>query len=353
MKPYKVPRRFVVEQNSGGTFLQFGFGSDDEGIVSDVVDPGSVALKMNGKNYISDTSFDPNNLLQTNKLGISPSNTSLRIVYGKNSFRNVGVASGQLNVIMTSTLEFPDESIITTSLVREVRSSLEVSNESPIFAETRAPSTTEVKTRAYGIYAAQNRAVTRNDYEAMVYMMPKSFGSVKRASIINDISSTNRKLSLYIASENQRGHLTSTHDTVKNNLVTWLNKNRMLNDAIDIYDTKIINVGMSYIITVDPQYDKFGVLANVNAEIKKNFTNDKMFIGEPLYISKLYQIINNVDGVIDTKKVNFNVKSSTKYAPTVIDIQELYSDDGSYLKTPKNAILEIKYPDTDIRGSVQ
>ncbi len=85
----------------------------------------------------------------------------------------------------------------------------------------------------------------------------------------------------------------------------------------------------------------------------KDFLNNKMFIGEPLYISKIYSILNNVDGVIDTKKVSFNIKNGTKYSSARVNIQDLYSEDGSYLKTPKNVVLEIKYPDDDIRGAVQ
>ena len=353
LKPVKVPRRFTVEQDSGGTYLQFGFGSDDVISVTNVVDPSSVALKMQGKNYITDRSFDPKNLLDTNKLGISPSNTTLKVVYGRNDSATVGVSVGNLNNVISIEYDFSDPTVLTQAKISEVIASIEVTNEQIISAETTAPTTDEVKIRSYGVYASQNRAVTKNDYEASTYLMPKKFGSVKRASVFNDPSSTNRRLSLYVISENSTGNLSATHDTVKQNLKRWLNKNRMLNDAIDIYDGKIINIGLEYEITVDPQFDKYGVLAEANARIKENFTNQKMFIAEPFYISSLFTVLNRVRGVIDTKKIKFNVKSGGNYSAVSVNIQDLYSEDGTYLKTPQNCILEIKYPDYDIRGAIR
>tara|TARA_R100001443_G_scaffold105046_1_gene113946 strand:+ start:56 stop:439 length:384 start_codon:yes stop_codon:yes gene_type:complete len=126
----------------------------------------------------------------------------------------------------------------------------------------------------------------------------------------------------------------------------------MLNDSIDIFDAKIINIGMTYKITVDPQKDKYSTIAAVNAKIIKELTRNKMFIGEPLYISQIYNIINSVDGVIDAKSVKFENKNSGNYSATYVNMDELYSSDGMYLKTPKNAVLEIKYPENDIKGIV-
>ena len=352
MKPFKVPRRYTVMQDETGTWLQFGFGSDSEETVQNIADPSQVALKMTGKNYITDSSFDPNDLLDTGKLGVSPANTTLKIIYGRNASTNIGVSANQLNSVVEMKSTFPTTGL-SNALKTGVISSLEVTNDEAISSESRLPSPEETKIRAYGSYASQNRAVTRNDYEALVYLMPKKFGSVKRAAVINDPSSTSRKLSLYVISDDGNGNFTSTNAAIKNNLKVWLNKNRMLNDAIEIVDTKIVNLAFDYIITIDPSYDKYGVMAAVNKKIQSDFLNEKMFIGEPLYISKLYQLINGVSGVIDTKSIKFTTKNSGQYSSVLVSIDDLYSADGSYLKAPKNVVFEIKFPTTDIRGSVQ
>ena len=76
-------RKFTTYQDDSGTYIQFGFGSQDDDS-SGIIDPSKVALKMHGKNTISDLSFDPTKLLSTNKLGISPYNTTLRVVFRMN-----------------------------------------------------------------------------------------------------------------------------------------------------------------------------------------------------------------------------------------------------------------------------
>ena len=100
---------------------------------------------------------------------------------------------------------------------------MEVSNDEPIVGNTSIPTSEEIRYRTYAVKAAQQRSVTRNDYEAYMYMMPAQFGSVKRASI-NDPSSSNRRLSIYLVSEDLSGNLTQCSSTLKENVKVWLNK---------------------------------------------------------------------------------------------------------------------------------
>jgi hypothetical protein len=177
----------------------------------------------------------------------------------------------------------------------------------------------------------------------------ETLGSIKRASVINDPSSSNRRLSLYVISEDNNGNLQTSNDTLKQNVKTWLNRNKMLNDSIDIYDPYIINVGFTFYISVESTYDKQVVLNNCFSRLNSMFS-DKMYIGEPLYIANIYKELNKLDGVIDVQNVVFSIKNAANYASSPISIQELLSNDGTYLKTPKNAILEIKFPNLDIKG---
>ena len=77
---------------------------------------------------------------------------------------------------------------------------------------------------------------------------------------------------------------------------------------------------------------------------------DKLYISEPLYVANIYKELNKLDGVIDVQNVVFNIKNTANYASSPISLDELMSDDGTFLKTPKNAILEIKFPSLDIKG---
>ena len=48
--------------------------------------------------------------------------------------------------------------------------------------------------------------------------MPPKFGSIKRANIINDPSSSNRKISIYVVSENDDKKLAKCDEITKNNI---------------------------------------------------------------------------------------------------------------------------------------
>ena len=350
LKPFVVPRRFTIEQDSTGTYMVFGFGSDDESDTQiNVADPSSVALKLTGRNYVTDTAFDPTKLLDTNKLGVAPQNTTLTIVYGANDSDDVNVPSDSVNSLKDLIFEYPDDTLIDAGQSSFVINSIEVNNDQRIVGNTPTPSTDEIRIRSYGAYAAQNRTVTREDYESYVYLMPPKFGSIKRASVVNDPSSSNRRLSLYLVTEDNDNNLVLANDTIKQNVKTWLNRNKMLNDSIDIYDPYIINIGFTFFISVDSTYDKQVVLNNCFNTLNNMF-GDKLYISEPLYVANIYKELNKLDGVIDVQNVVFNIKNTANYASSPISLDELMSDDGTFLKTPKNAILEIKFPSLDIKG---
>ena len=350
IKPMIVPRRFVVEQDNTGTYLQFGYGTDEEIVTTDITDPSQVALKMSGKPYITDSAFDPTKLLDSNTMGVGPSNTTLTIIYHQNSSDSINVAQGNLNQVSLAIMTFPNADGITDNLQNSIRSSLEVANDEPIVGNTSIPTAEEVRYRSYAAKSSQMRSVTKVDYEAMLYMMPPIFGSVKRASVVNDPSSTNRRLSLYVVSEDSNGNLVNSNSTLKENMKVWLNKNKMLNDNIDIYDAKIMNIGFDYEIIVHPTRDKLQVLNQVNIKIAREMS-DKMYIGEPLYLTKIYNIINKVDGVVDTIRVTPVLKQGTNYSSAPVSIEEMKSMDGTYIKAPRNVIFEIKNFNTDIRGT--
>ena len=88
IKPFPVPRRFVVDKDRATTYLQFGYGSEDEMTNSSVVEPSQNILQLHARNYFTDQAFDPTNLIKTDKFGVSPSNTNLTITYRKNNASN-------------------------------------------------------------------------------------------------------------------------------------------------------------------------------------------------------------------------------------------------------------------------
>jgi len=351
LKPHVATRRFVVEQDDSGTYLQFGFGSEDEDSTG-LVDPSKIAIKMHGKKQITNNSFDPTKLLSTNKFGISPYNTVLKVVYRTNDPNTINAPSLSLNSVSFADFEFNDEANLVTSKVVSVRNSLEVSNEEPITGFNRDLTSEELKIRAKTYYSTQNRAVTKQDYEAIIYQMPPKFGAVKRANIVNDPSSTNRKIDIYVVSEDNDKNLSTTDDVIKNNIKNWLNHYVPINDSVEIKNAVIINYGVSFTVQYDRAYDPSTVLFNCKRTIEE-YLEETPYIGEPLYITRFYEILNKTTGVVDVKSVTVNNKSNGRYSTVSLNFNKMLSKDGTYYKVPKNVVLELKYPNLDIKGTVK
>jgi len=347
-----VPRRFVVEHTvDGETYIQFGFGSETEIENKSFPDPTDAALQLNGKNYFSDKSFDPSQILKTEKMGIVPVNTTLTISYRKNTIDNVNAAVGAVSIVVNPKVEFRVSSIAAATALQQI-SVFEVNNEEPIVGSVALPTAEEIKFRAMDSYAAQNRAVTKQDYISLVYRMPASFGSVARANIVQDTNSSKRNLNLYVVAENASGNLTNASTTLKQNIKNWLNSYKMVNDSIDILDAQIVNIGINFQVIGELDKD-FTIVLNDCVEALKAKYQTKFNLGEPFYISDVYSTLNEVDGVVDTSSVEIVRKSGSGYSPSQFDIVQNTTKDGRLIKVPNNLILEIKNFDSDIVGVIR
>jgi hypothetical protein len=350
LKPFLVSRKFVVERNTSNTYLQFGSGKSGESNV--VAKPQNVAMDIFGKTYVTDTTFDPTRLSKNESLGIVPQNTTLTVSIRTTNPQNSNAATGELKSVGNVIMEFEDRSLLSEAIINAVEGSLEVYNETPIVGAVTNPNSDEIKQRIFDTFPTQNRAVTQADYENLTYRMPAKFGSIKRVSVQRDADSQKRNLNMYVVSEDSFGKLTKTNSTIKNNLKIWLNQYRMINDTIDILDPFIINLGIEFIVSVIPGYDKYSAL-NASIEALKEHYGTNFFIGEPIYLSDIYSKLKNVDGVLDVVKAKFISKTGTNYSSATINIDKNLSPDGDYLVIPTNAIVEIKFPETDIKGKVR
>ena len=350
MKPLLVNRKFVTVFDSNGVTLQFGSG--DELSADLIAEPQSVSMEIFGKSYVTDTSFDPSRLASNKYYGIVPQNTTLTILYRQTNPTNSNIGAGGINTVSSRIIEFEDISILAANKTSAVRSSLEASNETPIVGNVSNPTSAEVKQRIYDTFPTQNRAVTQKDYENLVYRMPSSFGSIKRCSVQKDPDSQKRNLNVYVLSEDPQGKLTNSNSTIKENIKTWLNHYRMINDTIDILDPFIINIGINFVVKPELNSDKFRVL-NDCVEALANEYSTPLFIGEGLSLSRIFNTLNNVPGVNDTVKVQITNKNNSSYSNVFFAIAENMSLDGDALVCPKNAIFEMKFPEVDIKGKLR
>ena len=69
-------------------------------------------------------------------------------------------------------------------------------------------------------------------------------------------------------------------------------------------------------------------------------------------MTDIFSALNKVKGVVDAKRVNVVRKLGTNYSSVRFSIDEATSADGRYISVPQNVIVEIKFPDTDIKGAI-
>tara|TARA_R110000822_G_C15316469_1_gene493287 strand:- start:107 stop:1903 length:1797 start_codon:yes stop_codon:yes gene_type:complete len=353
MRVTPVPRRYVVEFNSDNTTsVQFGYGSEENLTGNVIADPADVVLNVDSKPYITETTFDPTKLIQTDKFGVVPTNTSLSVVYTANTTNIANASVGSVTQLITPKLLFRNRASLVEATISTMVSSIEIDNEQPILGDTAPLTADEVRIRAFGTYAAQNRAVTREDYMNLAYRMPAKFGKIKRANVIRDENSLKRNLNLYILSENVNGNLNAPNSVLKQNLKIWLDNYRMINDTIDILDGKVINIGIRYEIIPDLDINRFDLLEQCNKAINDNFLTIKFSIGESVFISDIYKVLNEVPGVTDTKSVEIYNINGGSYSNYIYNVRANLSNDGRYLKIPADSAAEVLIPNTDIVGVI-
>lgn len=353
LKVVPVPRRFTVERTNTNTFIQFGFGSDEE-LTTDsntFEEPSKVVLQLNAKDYVSDVSFDPSDIIKTDKFGVGPANTTITITYRQLSSNNGNIPANSLVTTRQTNFRFNNILSLNSTYITETQNSLEVTNDAPFVGEVSYPSVDEIKARTLAYYASQNRAVSKQDYLALIYAMPTKYGSIKRANIIQDPQSQKRNLNIYVISENSNGYLSQTNSTVKNNLKTWLSNFKLINDTVDIYDAKIINIGIKFIVKADIGINKTELLNVCIAKLAEKYAM-KQEIGEDFDISSVYQTLNQLDGVVDTVNVEVTNKVGGLYSAVSYDVIANTTADGLKTIAPSNIVFEVKYPLSDIIGTI-
>lgn len=349
LKQFQTYRRYTTEFDiDGNCKIQFGGGSEADFVESNFIDPSSVVLNFYGKNYDSDLTFDPNQIIKSEKLGISPANTTLTIKYRSNPSSNANVPAGSINSVTAPLVEFRTNSYSTVDALSKI-SSFEVENEDVVVGFVDVPTIDEIRLRALGASSSQNRAVTKQDYINLIYRMPGKYGAVKRVNVLQDPDSIKKDINIYIVSSDKNDELTIATDSLKQNIKNWISNYKMINDIVDILDCTIVNVGIEFEVVVELNKDVNTVLAECLTALKTKYSK-KFEIGEPIYLTDIYKTLNSVKYVVDTRNVMIVEKSGAGYSSAQYSVKENLSKDGRYLSIPQTHIFEIKDLDLDIRG---
>lgn len=348
-----APYRFEADTDLGTrrTTLTLGGGSADT-LEDDIIpDPSEFAISLPYAKTFSRISINPQQLLQTKTLGVSATNVTLTVQYRYGGGLNHVVPKNAIKTIKTLNVFFPGNP--SAVLAAQVRNTMECSNLIQSAGGEDAPTADELKALIPSVRNSQERIVTREDTLARVYTIPSNFGRVFRAAIR---SNENNPLAsqLYIISRSPEQKLIVSPDTLKQNLVKYLNPYRMISDAIDVLDARIINLTLQFEIVADPSLNKSTVLQNVLTKLQPIFDIKNYHIDQPLIISETINTIFSVPGIIAVDRVQFdNVVGTVNnriYSDSTFDVGS--NTIRNIILPPPGGIFEVRYPEVDIVGKV-
>ena len=335
--------RFITEYTPQG-FLKMTFGGGNTS-----ADDQLREFARNGINVQSMQTYLNNFSLGST---LKP-NTTLFIQYrvGGGLATNLGVKV--INQIGTVSffVNGPSEATNTS-----VVNSLKCENVTAAIGGAGLPTLDEIRNFVSFNFAAQNRAVTVNDYEALIRKMPSTFGAPAKVAIVEE----DNKVRIKILSYDTSGSLTQiVSNTLINNIAEYLSNYRMLNDYISVETAEVIDLGFELSIVLDSSQNQNVVIASVIDKINTYFNPLTRQLGENVNLSEINRIVQSENGVISITelKVFNNLGGQYSSSETSMDYKdsatkEIQPVDGTLFALP-NQIYQIRYPNKDIRIKVK
>ena len=174
-------KRFTRETNQDNTTsLVFGNGVLKNGQIIDegFLDLEQVGIIIPGQTNDLNQAIDPLLGDEYSTLGEAPNQTTLTITYRVGGGVNSNVPSGDITNTPTITAQNGNTSATLTS----------VTNNAPARGGKDEEDTSEIREKSKAFFATQNRAVTKEDYEARVLNLPSKYGNVAKVYVTANLN---------------------------------------------------------------------------------------------------------------------------------------------------------------------
>lgn len=355
----QTERRFITRlRKDDRTEIQFGGGISSEADEEIVPNPMNVGLGLNYFERVTDLSLDQTNFLYTKTYGAVPHNTTLTIQYAISNGLSENVNANTLTKIVQSSIIDPADTTDPT-ILQTIKDSVSVNNPFPAFGGMDRKPLDVVRQEAMANFAAQNRAVTKEDYILRCFTMPAKYGGIAKAYVEPD-SQLGRwnedripnpyALNLYILSYDQDRNLIPSNEAIKENLRTYLRQYRLMTDAINIKTPWIVHIGVEIEIITRPDQNSNEVLLKVVDKAISLFDPDKMQINQPIIISNITSELDKIEGVQSIYSIKFInlVNQNEGYSGNVYDVQNA-TRGGIIYPSIDPMIFSVRYPKRDIK----
>jgi hypothetical protein len=231
-----------------------------------------------------------------------------------------------------------------------------VTNITPAIGGSDLPTIEEVRNMIAYNFAAQNRAVTLNDYKSLIETMPSTYGAPAKVNVMEE----DNKVKIKLLSYDENGNLSNTvSTTLKDNILNYLSEYRMINDFVDIESGQVIDMGLEIDLVIDKNGNQTDIIKTTIEDIVDYFAIEKRKMGDPLFVGDLNRLIGQVTGVVNVVDVRvYNLTggeySSAEVAQSYVDTstKEIQQSDMTvYMKS--NQIFQIRFPNKDIKIRVK
>lgn len=280
-------------------------------------------------------------------------NTTLFVKYrvGGGTASNIGVNAinqvGTVNFFVNGPSNTNNQTVINSLTVNNVTAAIGGANQ---------PSIEEARNMVTFNFASQNRAVTINDYNALVRKMPGKYGAPAKTAI----TEKDNKININVLSYDANGSLTQTvSNTLKQNIANYLSKYRMINDYISVNVGQVIDLEYDLSVVLDSGQNQGTVITKIIDEVSKYMAPTDRSMGENIFVSQLKQIIQNVAGVISITELKVYNKVGGQYSSA--ETSQRYSDDDTKeiqlidetIFAEPSQIYQVRFPEKDIKVRVK
>ena len=237
-----------------------------------------------------------------------------------------------------------------------VVNSLRCNNVTAAIGGAGIPSLEEIRNYVSFNFSAQKRAVTVQDYEAIIRNMPSEFGAPAKVSITEN----NNKILIQLLSYDTSGKLTNiVSDTLRQNVATYLSNYRMMNDYISILTANVIDLGVDISVVLDATQNQGVVITNIINKISDYFNPANTELGKNVFVSELKRIVQAENGVISITDLSvFNLvggqysSSQTSMSYSDTNTRQIQPVDETIFAQP-NQIYQVRFPNKDIKVKVK
>lgn len=278
-------------------------------------------------------------------------NTTLFVQYRVGGGLGSNLGTGVINQI--GTINFAVNGP-TQSINNSVINSLSCTNVTAAIGGANSPTVEEIRNLIGFNFASQNRAVTINDYNAILRKMPSQFGAPAKVAITEEDNKIKVKLLTY----NDDGKLnTNISSNLKTNVATYLSNFRMINDYVSVESAEVIDLKIEVSVVLDSTQNQGNVISNIVNTVDTYFSPLNRGMGENVYISELKRLIQSLNGVLSINEINvYNLvgglystnQTSQAYSDNTTKQIGLIND--TLFATPSQ-IYQIRFPNKDITVS--